>query len=73
MGYYLCSHLKNEGAQIYGYDVNEESLQRVKNDFGVEPVSSDELISMDLDVFSPCAMGAVINPCLLYTSDAADE
>ena len=26
------------------------------------PVDNDELISMDLDVFSPCAMGAIINP-----------
>ena len=25
VGYYLCSHLKNEGAQIYGYDVNEDN------------------------------------------------
>ena len=26
------------------------------------PVDNDELISMNLDVFSPCAMGAIINP-----------
>ena len=62
VGYYLCSHLQKEGAQIYGYDVNEESLDRVKNEFGVIPVNADELMSMDLDVFSPCAMGAVFNP-----------
>ena len=62
VGYYLCSHLNNEGAEIYGHDINGESLERVKNEFGVNPVSADELMSMDLDVFSPCAMGAVINP-----------
>ena len=62
VGYYLCSHLNNEGVEIYGHDINEESLERVINEFGVKPVSADELISMDLDVFSPCAMGAVINP-----------
>ncbi len=62
VGYYLCSHLNNEGAEIYGHDINDESLERVKNEFGVNPVSADELMSMDLDVFSPCAMGAVINP-----------
>ena len=62
VGYYLCSHLKNEGAEIYGFDVNEDSLERVKNEFDVIPVSEKELMSMNLDVFSPCAMGAIINP-----------
>ena len=33
VGYYLCPHLKNEGAEIYGFDVNENSLERVKNEF----------------------------------------
>ena len=62
VGYYLCSHLKSEGAKIYGYDINQESLDRVVKEFGVIPVDNDELISMNLDVFSPCAMGAIINP-----------
>ena len=62
VGYYLCSHLKSEGAEIYGNDINGESRERVKDEFGVDPVRADELMSMNLDVFSPCAMGAVINP-----------
>ena len=62
VGYYLCSHLNNEGAEIYGHDINDESLERVKNEFDVIPVSENELMSMNLDVFSPCAMGAIINP-----------
>jgi leucine dehydrogenase len=62
VGYYLSSHLKNEGAQVFGNDINEEVLNRVVDEFGVIPVAGDELMSMDLDVFSPCAMGAVINP-----------
>ena len=62
VGYYLCSHLKNEGAKIYGNDINQESLNRVTEEFGVIPVNGDELMSMNLDIFSPCAMGAIINP-----------
>ena len=62
VGYYLCSHLKNEGAKIYGNDINQKSLERVKDEFGVIPVDGNELMSMNLDVFSPCAMGAIINP-----------
>ena len=62
MGLGIYNRLYNENLNIYGYDINEESLDRVKNEFGVIPVNADELMSMDLDVFSPCAMGAVLNP-----------
>ena len=62
VGYYLTSHLYNEGAQLFGYDVDKKALDRVVNEFGVIPVENAELMSMNLDVFSPCAMGAIINP-----------
>jgi leucine dehydrogenase len=62
VGYYLSSHLQKEGAQVFGNDINEKALNKVVDEFGVIPVAGDELMSMDLDVFSPCAMGAVINP-----------
>ena len=62
VGYYLSSHLQKEGAQVFGNDINEKALNKVVDKFGVIPVAGDELMSMDLDVFSPCAMGAVINP-----------
>ena len=62
VGYYLSSHLIKEGVQVFGNDINEEALNRVVDEFGVIPVGGDELMSMDLDVFSPCAMGAIINP-----------
>jgi leucine dehydrogenase len=62
VGYYLSSHLQKEGAQVFGNDINEKALNKVVDEFGVIPVAGDELMSMDLDVFSPCAMGAIINP-----------
>ena len=62
VGYYLSSHVQKEGAQVFGNDINKKALNKVVDEFGVIPVAGDELMSMDLDVFSPCAMGAVINP-----------
>tara|TARA_S200000501_G_scaffold346585_1_gene360170 strand:- start:4583 stop:5647 length:1065 start_codon:yes stop_codon:yes gene_type:complete len=62
VGYYLTSHLNKEGAKVFGHDINKDSLSRVVDEFGVVPVDSNELMSMDLDIFSPCAMGAIINP-----------
>ena len=67
VGYYLCNHLKDAGAEIYGYDVDKDKLNRATEDFGLIPVSNDELLSMDLDIFSPCALGAIVNPNSIKT------
>ena len=62
VGYYLCENLKKDDVKIYGYDIDKGRLDQAVEDHGVIPVSNDELLSMDLDIFSPCALGAVINP-----------
>ncbi len=67
VGYCLCSHLKEAGAEIYGYDIDKNKLNKAIEDFGLIPISNDELLSMDLDVFSPCALGAIINPASIKT------
>lgn len=67
VGYYLCNHLKDAGAEIYGYDIDKNKLNKAIEDFGLIPISNDELLSMDLDIFSPCALGAIINPASIKT------
>ena len=67
VGYYLCNHLKDAGAEIYGYDIDKSKLNKAIEDFGLIPISNDELLSMDLDIFSPCALGAIINPASIKT------
>ena len=67
VGYYLCNHLKDAGAEIYGYDVDKDRLNKAIEDFGLIPISNDELLSMDLDIFSPCALGAIVNPNSIKT------
>ena len=44
----------------------------------INVVKPDEIYDLDMDIYSPCALGATVNDdtlkrCLLYTSDAADE
>ena len=67
VGYYLCNHLKEAGAEIYGYDIDKNKLNKAIEDFGLIPISNDELLSMNLDIFSPCALGAIINPASIKT------
>lgn len=61
VGYYLCELLKKEGAKIYAYDIFEDKLQRVVQEFGAEVISAEAVYSMEADVFSPNALGAILN------------
>ncbi|MFP3913315.1 MAG: Leu/Phe/Val dehydrogenase, partial [Actinomycetota bacterium] len=42
-------------------DSEESAIDRAVGDFGVKPVDPDDAYSVPCDVFSPCAMGAVLN------------
>ncbi|MFD2925909.1 branched-chain amino acid dehydrogenase [Halobacillus naozhouensis] len=57
----LCRHLHEEGANLIVTDINEEAVQRAVNEFGAKAVGTDEIYSVDCDIYSPCALGATIN------------
>lgn len=61
VGYYLCEHLHQEGAQLVVTDINKESIDRVVNDFNASPVDKDDIYGQDVDIYAPCALGASIN------------
>lgn len=61
VGYYLAGYLRTAGAQVLGTDVNEDNLRRAVKDHGIEVVATDAIVGAEVDVFAPCAMGAVLN------------
>ena len=61
VGYHLVEYLSKEQAIVTATDIDKEKLTKVSGQFGVKAVSPDEIVSVDCDVFSPCAMGAIIN------------
>ncbi len=61
VGYYLCKHLHEEGAELIVTDINQEALDRVKNDFGAIVVAPQDIYTQDVDIYAPCALGATIN------------
>ncbi len=61
VGYYLCERLFAEGAELLVTDLNPKAVTRVVEEFAAEPVGLDEIFDQDVDVFAPCALGAVIN------------
>jgi leucine dehydrogenase len=61
VGYHLCALLAAEGAQLSVADVRPAALQKVCDEFKARAVPVDEVLAQDVDVLSPCALGAVLN------------
>lgn len=63
-GYYLIGYLQEAKAKkIYFTEINERHIEKVQRDFPeVEFVEPEAIYACDVDVFSPCALGAVMNP-----------
>ncbi|MCG8494052.1 MAG: leucine dehydrogenase [Sneathiellales bacterium] len=61
VGFGLCTHLKEAGAKLIVTDIHEQSIHRAVQELGATAVGTEEIIHQDVDVFSPCALGAVLN------------
>lgn len=58
---YLMEHLAKEGAKIFVCDFHEEKLKYAVDKFGATVVPVDDIYDLDVDIYSPCALGATIN------------
>lgn len=63
VGQVLVKHLTDEGAgKIYVTDIFEDNINKVKEAFPhVEVVKPEEIHAVECDIFSPNALGAIIN------------
>ncbi|KGR91463.1 leucine dehydrogenase [Ureibacillus massiliensis 4400831 = CIP 108448 = CCUG 49529] len=61
VAYSLCEYLHKEGAVLIVTDINQNAVIRAMNDFGAKAVSPDEIYNQEVDIFSPCALGGIIN------------
>ncbi len=61
VGFHLLEHLHNEGAKIYVTDLNQDILKKANETFGAIVVPGDDIFGLDVDIFAPCAMGAILN------------
>ncbi len=64
VGQYLVKYLKNEGARVFINDIDEEKMQDVATKYQVE-IAPKNIFDLNIDIFSPCALGAVLNPNLI--------
>ena len=62
VGRYLCKHLAEEGAVIFGADVNEDSIKRAQDMApGIAIIAPEKVYGFDADIYAPCALGATLN------------
>ena len=63
VGSHLVGHLVEDGATVLVYDIDPAAVQRVRDSHPEVAVvaTRDELVSSDIDVYAPCAMGGAID------------
>ncbi|PKB78328.1 MAG: leucine dehydrogenase [SAR202 cluster bacterium Io17-Chloro-G9] len=57
---YTAHHLLKEDAQLVVTDVYDEAMDRAR-DMGIAVVGADKIYDQECDIFSPCALGGIIN------------
>lgn len=80
VGYHLCQNLAENGAQLFVSDIDPERVERVVKEFKAIAVSPENIFRLDVEIFSPCALGAVINDqnllqfkCLMIVGSANNQ
>jgi len=61
VGMYLLEYLAKENVKLFVSDFNEKRAKEAAAKFDAEVVGLDEIYDLDVDVYSPCALGATIN------------
>ncbi len=61
VGCRLARQLHEAGARLWVTDIHPASVKRCVDEFGATAVAMDDVFALDVDVFAPCALGAVLN------------
>lgn len=71
VGYQLCRYLKLAGAELVVTDVDSKRVKRVVEEFGAMPCKPNIIMRIPCDVFSPCALGGILNDFTLGQLDCS--
>ena len=61
VGANLCEMLHEHGAKLYISDINQAALEKLQKSFGAKVVALDEIHKQEVDIYAPCALGAILN------------
>ena len=65
VGYRLAKYLHEAGAVLSVTDLHFPSVDRCVQEFAATAVSMERIFGLDVDVFAPCALGAILNDITL--------
>jgi leucine dehydrogenase len=65
VGFDLARQLKEAGARLWVTDIHREPLLQAGKELDATVVAPEEIFGLDVDVFAPCALGAVLNDSTL--------
>jgi leucine dehydrogenase len=60
VGETLIEYITKEGAEVFISDINEGRMQEMSAKYGAKIYEGD-IYSADVDIYSPCALGATVN------------
>ncbi|MBN8431212.1 Glu/Leu/Phe/Val dehydrogenase [Microbulbifer salipaludis] len=61
VGFRLGKLLQEAGAELFVTDIFQDNVDRAVAELGATAVSSEEIFDLDVDLFAPCALGAILN------------
>ena len=61
VGFDYAEKIVDAGGQIWVHDINEAAMRKAQQQLGAHIVSEDGIYDLDVDVFSPCARGGILN------------
>ena len=61
VGGHVCQYLAEAGAKLIVTDIDDGALAAVAKRDGATIVAPDDIYDVDADIFSPCALGAIVN------------
>ncbi|WP_416140691.1 Glu/Leu/Phe/Val family dehydrogenase [Halomonas sp. HK25] len=65
VGAHLARHLHQAGAQLVLADVDREALSHLAEELGAEAVAPEAIFDAEVDLFAPCALGAVLDEAVV--------
>jgi len=66
VGETLIDYLTKEGAIVYVSDIHMDKMESMVSKYGAIIFTGDDLYSADVDIYSPCALGATLNDDTIY-------
>lgn len=70
VGETLISYIRKEGAEVFVSDIHQDKMEAMVEKYGAKIYTGNDLYTADVDIYSPCALGATINDETVYKIQA---